>query len=395
MAAGTWKKLESSGLTYDLVDAGGNQIILEYSESCVWDPNTEQVLFCGQGHYAAFKFISYNAQANEWRRMSDPPWTGGIGHSYDHNAIDEARGRFYFVKYSGSDIYEYNTATSSWRTLTSIPSSVGNFTCCKALEYFPELNGLVVVGGGNVALYNTSTGQWSNLASGLAMGIYEHFAEYSPAKKAMFLGGGASDRNIYKLDANGKVTKLNNAPIGMGAHQSTVTVDPVSGTFLVNSADRELYTYDITSDRWEKIYPYLPFRTFTTIATPVSSHGVVLYFAADYAAAPQVYLYKHAAGSTGIDGSPVGSHNAAMIKVSPNPFTTVINIAVSHQLSAVSKNILEIYNVTGKLVGKLTADSRQLTAGITWNPTGLAPGIYFLKLQTGNRQYTKKILLQK
>jgi hypothetical protein len=404
MAPGTWKLLPGTGLTYDLIDAGNAQVILEYSESCVWDPNTEQVLFCGQGHYAAFRFIGYDAATNEWRKRPDPSWMGGIGHSYDHNAIDEARGRFYFVKYSGSQIYEYNTATSSWRTLTSIPSSVGNVTCCKALEYFPELNGLVVVGGGNVGLYNTSTGQWSSLASGLAMGIYEHFAEYSPVAKAMFFGGGAGDRNVYKLDASGRVTKLGNAPFGLGANQSTVTVDPVSGVFLVNSADKQLYTFDITTDTWTQIYPFLPFRTFTTIATPVSSHGVVLYFAGDYNTAPTVYIYKHSAG-TAVQNNARSAAGQVVMTAEPNPFNTAVAITVNgnavetlhphfdnYRFTGCNVSTVSIFDIHGRMVHRA---GKPVSGTYTWSPAGLPAGLYTARVTLGNRVFSKRLVLVK
>lgn len=383
MTAGTWKKLASSGLTYDLIDAGNDHIILEYSENCVWDPNTEQVLFCGQGHYAAFKFIGYDAKTDAWRQQPDPPWVGGIGHSYDHNAIDAARGRFYFVKYSQTDIYEYNTATSVWRTVTSIPSSIGDVTCCKALAYFPEMNGLIVAGGGNVGLYNTTTGQWSHLASGLAMGIYEHFAEYSPVEKVVFFGGGAGDQNVYRLDAAGKVTKLADAPIPMGANQSTVTVDPVSGIFLVNSEAKEIYTFNALTDTWTKIYPVVPFRTFTTIATPISTYGVVLYFAGDYAMAPQVYIYKHAAGSAAEKTAPA---SPAEITSAPNPFrgTTIITLP--------GKNMeAKIYNASGKMVSYFNRCGEKLI----WDASGIPCGVYMLKAKAGKKLYSKKLVLWK
>jgi hypothetical protein len=86
--------------------------------------------------------------------------------------------------------------------------------------------------------------------------------------------------------------------------------------------------------------------------------------------------------------------NVVRIRAFPNPFNAKIQIAVSCQLSAISKAKLNIFNVNGKNVKRLAADSRQLRAGITWNAACLASGIYFLKVKILNKTYSRKIILQ-
>jgi hypothetical protein len=83
------------------------------------------------------------------------------------------------------------------------------------------------------------------------------------------------------------------------------------------------------------------------------------------------------------------------LKVFPNPAKSGINIAVSSQLSAVSKINLSVYNVNGKLVKKLIADSRQLKTGINLNTSGLSTGIYILKAQTALKTFSKRLFVQK
>jgi hypothetical protein len=78
----------------------------------------------------------------------------------------------------------------------------------------------------------------------------------------------------------------------------------------------------------------------------------------------------------------------------PNPFNG--KVAISYQLSAISKVNLQIFNINGKMVKKLTAaDSRQLMAGITWNASSLASGLYLVRVVAGNKALTKKIILQR
>ena len=69
MKPGTWAELETSGYTDALLQAQGFTI-LDYADTAVWDPSSEQVFFVGQGHYSTLKFITYSAQANAWNLMS-------------------------------------------------------------------------------------------------------------------------------------------------------------------------------------------------------------------------------------------------------------------------------------------------------------------------------------
>jgi hypothetical protein len=97
---------------------------------------------------------------------------------------------------------------------------------------------------------------------------------------------------------------------------------------------------------------------------------------------------------------PVGTGNAKdaaagpALSVYPNPFNGII--AVSCQLSAVSKKPVPItlYGVNGKMVKKLLANSQQLKAGINWNASDLASGVYLIRAKIGNKAFTKKIILQ-
>lgn len=57
----------------------------------MWDPVKREVRFVGQGHNEAEKMIVYSESDNSWKGISGPN-SGGIGHGYDHNAINPATG---------------------------------------------------------------------------------------------------------------------------------------------------------------------------------------------------------------------------------------------------------------------------------------------------------------
>jgi hypothetical protein len=94
-----------------------------------------------------------------------------------------------------------------------------------------------------------------------------------------------------------------------------------------------------------------------------------------------------------VDDNPAMDGDGEMIRCYPNPFNPKIKIAISCQPSAISGAELNIFNVNGKIVKRLTTDSRQLTTGIYWNATKLPQGIYFLRIKINNQQYLKKLFL--
>ncbi len=136
------------------------------------------------------------------------------------------------------------------------------------------------------------------------MGPYHNFAEHSPVHKVVIFGGGNGSSDLYKLDAEGKVTTLKKAPIGIGTMQSIVTVDPVSGDFLVFGKNGSFHVYDVAKDAWKEQEGKVPIfepsrvkdnKVWHVAATPVSTYGVTMfvkYYHADPAQA-WVYLYKH------------------------------------------------------------------------------------------------------
>jgi hypothetical protein len=84
-----------------------------------------------------------------------------------------------------------------------------------------------------------------------------------------------------------------------------LTVDPVSGAYLVFGADGSFYVYDVAADTWTKqsqtnlFAPVLCDGTcdarfvWQVVATPVSTYGVVAFVKFNFGNST-VYIYKHA-----------------------------------------------------------------------------------------------------
>jgi hypothetical protein len=312
LSPGSFAKLDTNGLNNDLLtneDAGS--YIFQWTDDIVWDPRTQQLLFIGVPHTGTSEFITYSAATNAWTAEPDPYFFTLFWHAYDHNAIDSAAGLFYHRH--NEKVYRYDIVARRWSELPDLPAS--SFGCCGGFDYFPELKALVFVDGDwGVWLFNTVTNSWQHVANtsvpdvgaglpNLPMGPYHNFTEYSPVHKVMIFGGGNGSSDLYRLDASGTIRKMRNAPVTLGIAKTIITVDPVSGHFLVFSENRSVYQYNPLSDAWTLLnIPTPPFfdsgpdgPVSGTVATPVSTHGVVLFVNYNHDNS-SVYLYRHTAG---------------------------------------------------------------------------------------------------
>ncbi|MBK7549802.1 MAG: hypothetical protein IPI20_19250 [Rhodoferax sp.] len=313
MQPGDWRVLnqagDGAGFEFSLLvscaaDCGDN--ILNYTDKGMWNPLTREIQFIGKGHLRELKHISYSEANNRWSQEAQPNWDCGravpcwsIGHGYEHSTINPANGDIYQRLFNSPEVYKWTRATKTWSRLPVAP----NLEVAIALQYFPEMGGLVMVGGGQVAFYRESTGTWSSLATGLAMGGYHTVASYSPIHKIVVLGGGNGSTSLYRLSANGTVSSIANAPIGVGISQSIFTVDPVSGKFLLFGSSREFFEYNPTTNGWSSVASSsVPmFRGGSNAilyraAVPISTHGVIAFLAEGGSADSRVFLYRHTTG---------------------------------------------------------------------------------------------------
>ena len=302
MKAGSWVELKTDGYTADLLKVQSHHI-LEYTAAATWDPTSQQVLFVGQGHYSALKFISYSAKTNAWQLRATPPWwkgdtktgKGSIGHAYYNNAIDPIKGIFFLHQSATRLVHRYDIAKDEWTTLPEIKdAATGHGT---AIAYFPERKALVRVLGGTVHVFSDEKNTWSTLPDKLVMGPYHNVAQYSAAQKLVLFGGGNGSKDLYKLDAAGKVAKLPPAPFEVGINTAVVTSDPVSGDFLILHKDDRFYSLNATTETWKELSTKgMPFQmkgsSFDVVATPLSNHGATLFFTAERKDL-KVCLYKH------------------------------------------------------------------------------------------------------
>lgn len=295
MKPGTWAELKTEGYSAELLQVQSHHI-LEYSDTAVWNPKSEQVLFVGQGHYSAVKFITYSAATNAWKLMPTPSWwkgdpetgKGPIGHAYNNNAIDPERGLLFLHQSATQLVHRYDIAQAEWTTLPEITgAATGHGT---AIVYFPERKQLLRVYAGTIHAFDEAQGKWSILKEKIPMGPYHNLAKYNSADKSVILGAGNGSRTLHRLDADGNLTPLAEAPFLIRISSTVVATDPVSGDLLVLNMEEKhkFWCFDRKKNEWRQ----LPDAPLTDgVAAPIPAHGVTMFFAPKPA---KVFLYKHA-----------------------------------------------------------------------------------------------------
>jgi len=305
LTPGSWAELKTEGYTAELLQTQHHHA-LQYAGAAAWDPVSRQVLFVGQGHYSALKFLGYSESANRWTLRATPSWwtgdpqtgKGPIGHAYYNNTIDQARGLFYLHQSGTRLVHRYDVKRDAWSTLPEIKdAAVGHGT---ALVHFPP-RGLLRVYSGAVHVFDEAQQTWTLLDEKTPMGPYHNVAQVSAPQRIVLFGGGNGSRDLYRLDAAGQVTKLRPAPVEIGINTTVVTSDPVSGDFLILHKDDRFFSLNATTDAWQELsMKGLPFAMqgspFDVIATPLPDHGVTFFFTAA-SKGPKVCLYRHRARS--------------------------------------------------------------------------------------------------
>lgn len=320
MQPGEWRVLnrggDASGYNFDLLisctgtDCADN--ILNFAAKGLWNPSTREMHYLGQGHGGRLlKHISYSEATNRWTLEAKPYWDCSpspncysMVHGYEHSTIDPATGTIYARKFNSTQTFKWVRSTKTWSELPAAP----NPAVASALEWFPEINGFLLVGGGQIHVFSESTGSWRSLATNLPMGPYHNVATYNPVHKVVIVGGGNGSRALYRVAADNSVTRIADAPGDVGIYSGILTTDPASGKVLLFTASGSMHEYDVPSNRWSNLSAAIPLwgansnKVAYRVAIPVSTYGVIAFLTTDKSdPMSQVFLYKHSPGT----GAPV------------------------------------------------------------------------------------------
>ncbi len=309
---GQWASLVTQNINPTLTNTGGaSNAIFGYSDAMKWDPVSRRTFYLGGDHggnlptdpNSGYRFVSYSEDTNSWSVLPMPPWVPGGSmwgkndvHGYDKTAINPQARRLYRNPWGSRQIRVYDINAGTWSVLPDGPNT--NPGCCDAIEYVPELNGVVWSTVFGQFLFNETTRQWSTLGTDLSLGGTWMFAEYNPVHRVTILGSASGA--FFKLSSSGQLTPLRNMPVSVyngSAWNGVVTVDPVSGEYLiVTPITRQLHAYNVLTDTWRLVAspPPVPSENMV-LGTPISNYGVVMFTHCNDRGSCGVWLYKHAA----------------------------------------------------------------------------------------------------
>ena len=317
---GEWGELTTIG-----ADAAfsASDSIFEYGDKMVFDPVQNQVLFFGSsdpGGAANAKFIKYEVATNTWTVLPDPPFVGGIKHSYKQTAIDIAGRRMYY-RPMGSDSRYFSSINldnlaAGWTQEADI-DGISYVQDASALDFFAPRGTIVLhsgdVGGGKSGLteFNPQTKTWSTMNGSFSpVGRLHAVLECNSVHGLCIFGGGDQTNNIWKLNSDGTTVDMGaGTPVNaFDTRFANTTVDSVTGDYLVLTSDDKFYSYDVVTGNqgtWSLIGQGAgipPFNgytstesTFHMATTALNKYGVVFYVQYRNTGS-KVWLYRHGAG---------------------------------------------------------------------------------------------------
>lgn len=288
LRAGEFKSVVS--LNTSNLYLGGRGTVFAFSNGGSWDPHTRQFLQIGAPHGSVMRFVRYQESDNTWyidtsmpNSVSNDNWVGA--HTYDQLTMDSS-GVFYHIYWADGIAYRYDAPNHIW--LTPLPATIPSYGC---LDYFPDLNGLLRFSRGNISLYRIHESRWDTIHPGFAIeSDYESLAEYCPAAHCVIFGGGSGDsRDLYRIDTNLVVTRLNPTPFNFRIGDFHIAHDPLTGIVVGCTAD-SLYAYNASTDNWYAV-ARIPVPTGEMGAIPVSTYGVIAFITNS---STPIVLYKFA-----------------------------------------------------------------------------------------------------
>ena len=331
LAPGTWVELPTQNIDAMLGWGAHSGNVLPYAFTGVWDPNSRKLIFFGTDHNGGTaSLVEYSDDSNTWAEGIVPPvaWA----HGYDHLAIDPSTGDLYHRRFGQAlALYSYAPGASSWIDVT--PPTTSSFQVAIGIEFIPGM-GLAVYNsgqqGGELLIYDPATEIFINTVSGFGGdATYHSYIEYSPVHQvAVFGGGNANGPQVWRLNADETVTQLDDAPLGIGMKQASLTHDPGTGDFLVWGEGAFYQFNPAGSGTWAPLSgaaippaamvdPAAPDGPDDLISAAISTYNVNAYVSC-VASDCRVFLYKHSnvepplppMGSGGGGGAGAGSSSA-------------------------------------------------------------------------------------
>ncbi len=301
MKPGTWAELKTEAPPAKLWTSpppSRGLHIAGWTDDAHWDSRTGQFLYMGIRQTR--QFIAYSEEKNAWRvipldkESDNPVFQTNFGHIYGTNGFDHERSRLYHLhrdyKELKGGISYFDVLTEKWTKLPPRPAKSGGM----CIEFFHAMDGLVVLGKQSW-FFSDKRQKWEDLGSSPVDGYHSLF-RHNPFRNEVLLTGGNNNRRVVaRLTKDGKIERLKDAPVDLGVRADRVTVDPISGRYLILTARDEAgpkgFEFDSDANDYREVEPFAsqwPFkRTAMPVVAFIPEYGVTMW------AEHKVYLYKH------------------------------------------------------------------------------------------------------
>ena len=278
-------------------------------------------------------------------------------------------------------------------------------------------DGGYIIAGRTYASYTTESGDawvlktdnngdtiWTGKYGGNKEDIFYAVAEtengYIFAGQTWSYGNGLIDVYVGRTDYNGD-TLWTKTYGGSGADYAYSIAKADDNNFVITgysdsfSENNDVYMLKIDSAGnllWQDHYGSAADEEMMYGCRPTSDGGFIITGKKDYYTQLQDDLFALKLGATGSGLSDAFHHDALVFCNAPNPFrsSTTFHIHVPGK----SKCTLEVYNCQGDLVHTLfNGQFIQGEMELTWDASGIDPGVYFCKMTTEERVSVRKIVI--
>jgi hypothetical protein len=313
MSPGTWKAMAPANISSTLGQGTSTGNMIPYCNAGSWNPVSKRIEILGQDHgWGNMRHVQYDEASNAFL------FAGNIGtdsgHGYDHYEVNPFTGDLFYKPYqygTGGSIWRRSNSSGAWnRGLSTVPTfqQVALGTCWwKGPLTGGGAQGAFLIYSsafGNVVGYNPVSNTWFDQAGPPISDTYHSVMAYSESKNvAVFGGGNAMPRRLWRMDSSRNIVELSAPPSGcsIGIYKGGLCCDPATGNFLVLSGGN-LFQLDASgSGTWTQLTGSRvppsevnnPTATENMIMCELPDHGAIAVISMNVNSG-NMYLYRHA-----------------------------------------------------------------------------------------------------
>ena len=338
MTPGSWAQMNSANQDVILGVGSISGSMIHYCNSMPWNPIRKCIEIVGMDHNAGIqRYVRFDPTSNGFVLVTADTGTQGTRHGYDHNTVNPFNGDLYhrpaennyerpgiLVRKWANSANSFSDTMPLANTLFYMQNAIGvtwwsgpfsgaGAQGCMLLYNSGDSAKMGAATDGGMYAYDPLANKWfwsSQSMSpfyGTAGNTYHSVLEYSEKKNVAIYGGGNDQpHKLWRLNSDRTFVAMPDVPSGkgVGIQQGNLVCDPVTGNFLLLSAN-ELWELDPTGtgtwtqQKGSRVPPSGvgtpgPTTIDGMISSAIADYGVIAYIKQTSSTGGSFYLYKHA-----------------------------------------------------------------------------------------------------